>query len=303
MVVCGGAAQTASYGRREIACANFSSPRRTFAPEWRSMEIQLWREIIAPYQQAVDELIVKFNHIRQECYERGMYCPIEQVTGRVKKISSIIEKCQRKNIPLDDVEGNVEDIAGIRVICQFVEDIDKVLEIIRQRSDMQIKQIKDYLTQSKPSGYRSFHLIVYYTVETIQGPKKLEVEFQIRTLAMNFWATIEHSLQYKYRANMPQDLRKRLLRAAQAVDRLDEEMGSVRDEIMDVQVAKKKQAAVVRDILNSIENLYRVADKREVKKIQDEFLRVYQENDQEALADFHRDLDIIAESYRAQTLV
>ena len=102
---------------------------------------------------------------------------------------------------------------------------------------------------------------------------------------------------------MPQDLRKRLLRAAQAVDRLDEEMGSVRDEIMDVQVAKKKQAAVVRDILNSIENLYRVADKREVKKIQDEFLRVYQENDQEALADFHRDLDIIAESYRAQTLV
>ena len=218
------------------------------------MEIQLWREIIAPYQQAVDELIVKFNHIRQECYERGMYCPIEQVTGRVKKISSIIEKCQRKNIPLDDVEGNVEDIAGIRVICQFVEDIDKVLEIIRQRSDMQIKQIKDYLTQSKPSGYRSFHLIVYYTVETIQGPKKLEVEFQIRTLAMNFWATIEHSLQYKYRANMPQDLRKRLLRAAQAVDRLDEEMGSVRDEIMDVQVAKKKQAAVVRDILNSIVN-------------------------------------------------
>ncbi len=266
------------------------------------MEIQLWREILDPYRQAVDELIVKFNHIKQEYHNAGMYCPIEQVDGRVKKISSIMEKCQRKGVELDRLEDKIEDIAGLRVICQFVEDIDKVVEIIQKRSDMEIKQEKDYITQSKPSGYRSYHVIVYYTVQTLKGPKKLEVEIQIRTLAMNFWSTIEHSLQYKYKEHMPEELRVRLLRAADAVDALDNEMASVRDEIMDAQNSNRLRASVVTDILNNIENLYHVANKREVGKIQDEFFRVYQQNDIQLLTRFNKQLDIIAETYRAQSL-
>ena len=134
-----------------------------------------------------------------------------------KKISSILEKCQRKNVPLEELEEKIEDIAGIRIICQFVEDIERVVEIIRKRSDMIIKKEKDYIVNSKESGYRSYHVIVYYTVQTINGPKNLEVEIQIRTLAMNFWAIIEHSLQYKYKENMPDEVRGRLLRAAKAV--------------------------------------------------------------------------------------
>lgn len=266
------------------------------------MEIQLWREILEPYHQAVDELVVKFNHIKQEYYYEGMYCPIEQVNGRVKKISSILEKCQRKGVALEELEDKIEDIAGIRVICQFVEDIDKVVEIIQKRSDMEIKQEKDYITQSKPSGYRSYHVIVYYTVQTLNGPKKLEVEIQIRTLAMNFWSTIEHSLQYKYKEHMPEQLRVRLLRAADAVDALDNEMASVRDEIMDAQNSNRLRASVVSDILNNIENLYHVANKREVGKIQDEFFRIYQLDDIQLLMRFNKQLDIIAESYRAQSL-
>ena len=109
------------------------------------MEIQLWREIIDPYRQAVDELVVKFNHIKQEYHNEGMYCPIEQVDGRVKKISSILEKCQRKGVPMEEIEEQIEDVAGIRVICQFVEDIDTVVEIIQKRSDMEIKQKKDFM--------------------------------------------------------------------------------------------------------------------------------------------------------------
>lgn len=266
------------------------------------MEIQLWREILDPYRQAVDELVVKFNHIRKEYHNEGMYCPIEQVDGRVKKISSILEKCQKKGVSLEELEDKVEDIAGIRVICQFVEDIDKVVEIVQKRSDMEIKQKKDYITQSKPSGYRSYHIIVYYTVQTLNGPKRLEVEIQIRTLAMNFWSTIEHSLQYKYREHMPEQLRTRLLRAAEAVDALDNEMAAVRDEIMDAQNSNRLRASVVSDILNNIENLYHVANKREVVKIQDEFFRVYQLEDVQLLIRFNKQLDIIAESYRAQSL-
>ncbi len=266
------------------------------------MEIQLWREILEPYQQAVDELVVKFNHIKQEYHNEGMYCPIVQVDGRVKKISSILEKCQRKNVQISQLEEKIEDIAGIRLICQFVEDINTVVELIRKRSDMVVKQEKDYISKSKPSGYRSYHMIVYYVVQTLSGPKQLEAEIQIRTLAMNFWSTIEHSLQYKYKEHMPEELRSRLLRAANAVDALDGEMASVRDEIMNAQNSNHLKASVVSDILNNIENLYHIANKREVVKIQDEFYRIYQSDDMQLLMRFNKELDILAETYRAQSL-
>ena len=174
------------------------------------MEIQLWREILEPYALAIDELVVKFNHIIDSYRKMGNYSPIEQVHGRLKSISSILEKCQKKEIDFRNFEEYIEDIAGIRIICQFVEDIDKVVDIIRHRSDMRIKTEKDYVNHIKESGYRSYHIIVYYCVESLHGPKELRVEIQIRTLAMNFWATIEHSLQYKYKKNMPESLRKRL---------------------------------------------------------------------------------------------
>ena len=201
------------------------------------------------------------------------------------------------------LEQKIEDIAGIRLICQFVEDISTVVEIIRQRKDLEIKQEKDYISKSKPSGYRSYHIIAYYTVHTIHGPKRLEVEIQIRTLAMNFWSTIEHSLQYKYKEHMPDDLRERLLRAADAVDMLDNEMASVRDEIMDAQDSSRKKTKLISDILNNIENLYYAANKREVTKIQDEFFKLYQEDNMELLIRFNKQLDIIAETYRAQNIV
>lgn len=266
------------------------------------MEIQLWKKILEPYRLAVDELVVKFMHIKQQYQYSRMYSPIESVSGRVKKISSILEKAQRKGVSFEDIESKIEDIAGIRIICQFVEDIDTVVDIIRKREDLEIKQEKDYITNSKPSGYRSYHIIVYYTVQTINGPKKLEAEIQIRTLAMNFWSTIEHSLQYKYKEHMPDELRERLLRAADAVDVLDNEMASVRDEIMDAQNSNREKANIISDILNNIENLYYVANKREVTKIQNEFFKIYQQNDMSLLVRFNKQLDIIAETYRAQSL-
>lgn len=266
------------------------------------MEIQLWREILDPYVLAVDELVVKFNHIIAEYRNAGEYSPIEQVNGRVKKISSILEKAQKKKIPMENIEEQIEDIAGIRIICQFVEDIDKVVELIKRRNDMEIKSIKDYISNKKDSGYRSYHLIIFYTVQTLQGPKRLQAEIQIRTLAMNFWATIEHSLQYKYKHNMPQHIKDRLSKASEAIIVLDQEMSSVRDEIMDAQNSFRVKASVVSDILTNIQNLYKVANQREVVKIQDEFLRIYQCGDLEQLERFNKELDIISEGYRAQSL-
>ena len=266
------------------------------------MEIQLWRSILCPYELAVRELIVKFEHIISEHRENDLYSPIEQVSGRVKSVSSILEKMQRKHIPMERMEEEVEDIAGIRIICQFEEDIETVASLIQNRSDMTIKSEKNYLKHVKQSGYRSLHLIIYYTVETLNGPRKLQAEIQIRTMAMDFWATIEHSLQYKYKGDMPPHVAERLTNAADAIILLDQEMSSVRDEIMDAKNSSQMQSNLVKDILNNIENLYRVSSEREITKIQTEFLRVFHTKDLKQLERFHRQLDIIAEGYRAQAV-
>ena len=264
------------------------------------MEIQLWKDILNPYELAVSELLVKFNHLIKEHHERGLYSPIEQVNGRVKSIASILDKAQKKNIEIEEIEDKLEDIAGIRIICQFVEDIQKVVEIIRNRKDMEVLSEKDYINHMKSSGYRSYHIIIAYQVETLTGCRRIKAEIQIRTLAMNFWSTIEHSLQYKYKKNMPAHIRDKLTNAADAIIVLDNEMSAVRSEIMDAQNSFQLQANLVRDILNNIQNLYHLANEREIIKIQDEFYRIYESGDIEQLKRFHKQLDTIAEGYRAQ---
>lgn len=121
-------------------------------------------------------------------------------------------------------------------MCQFVDDISTVVNLIRQRDDLKVIEEKDYITHSKPSGYRSYHMIVEYPVETITGKVEVLAEIQIRTLAMNFWASIEHSLNYKYKGIFPEEIKYRLQNAAEAAFKLDEEMSSIRSEIQEAQV-------------------------------------------------------------------
>lgn len=167
---------------------------------------------------------------------------IEFVTGRVKSVASIIDKSIKRSIPLDRLEEEMQDIAGLRMMCQFVDDIKPVVELLRKRNDFEIVEERDYVTQVKASGYRSYHVVIRYPVQTIRGEKKVLVELQIRTLAMNFWATIEHSLNYKYRGRFPKDIQLRLQHAAEAASRLDEEMSSIRDEIQEAhKVFSRKQ--------------------------------------------------------------
>ena len=111
------------------------------------METKLWREMLTPYYAAVDEITMKFRHIAKRCRDTGMYSPIESVEGRVKRISSILDKVQKKGLELEDIENDIKDIAGVRIICQFVEDIEAVVEIIRKRDDMVILEERDYVTK------------------------------------------------------------------------------------------------------------------------------------------------------------
>ena len=262
------------------------------------MEIQLWRSILCPYELAVKELTVKFKHMIEEYHENDRYSPIEQVSGRVKSVSSILEKMQRKDIPIEQLETEMEDLAGVRIICQFEEDIDTVAAIIRKRTDMEVKSEKNYLTHIKQSGYRSYHMILYYTVETIHGPKRLQVEIQIRTMAMNFWATAEHSLRYKYSGNIPQDLQDRLKNCAEAAFHLDQEMATIREEITNAQRLNEIKNNLVANILENIQNLYFVAKLDDMNEINKEFIRLWNGDDMEALKEFNEKLNIMAEMYR-----
>ena len=197
-----------------------------------------WEIFLSPYKQAVDELKIKLKGMRSQFGIMSANSPIEFVTGRVKPLASIYDKSFDKGVPFEPADrlGNeLQDIAGLRIMCQFVDDIATVSELIRQRNDLTVIEEKDYITHSKPSGYRSHHIIVEYPVETIQGRKIVVAEIQIRTLAMNFWASIEHSLNYKYKGLFPEEIKNRLQSAAEAAFRLDEEMSSIRSEIQEAQ--------------------------------------------------------------------
>ncbi|WP_107838818.1 GTP pyrophosphokinase [Metasolibacillus meyeri] len=198
-----------------------------------------WDVFLSPYKQAVEELKIKLKGMRSQFNIVGGNSPIEFVTGRVKPLASIYDKSLEKGIvfePSQQLAKELQDIAGLRIMCQFVDDIATVTELIRQREDFTIVEEKDYITHSKPSGYRSHHMIVEYPVETIHGKQVVLAEIQIRTLAMNFWASIEHSLNYKYKGAFPEEIQARLQSAAEAAFRLDEEMSQIRNEIQEAQV-------------------------------------------------------------------
>ncbi|WLR51601.1 GTP pyrophosphokinase family protein [Bacillus tianshenii] len=194
-----------------------------------------WELFLSPYKQAVDELKVKLKGMREQFKIQDSHSPIEFVTGRVKPIPSILAKARRKNISIERLEEEMQDIAGLRMMCQFVGDIKKVRTLLHNRNDFTVVEERDYVSEKKDSGYRSYHMVISYPVQTVRGEKKILAEIQIRTLAMNFWATIEHSLNYKYQGQIPDEIKERLYRAAEAASRLDEEMSQIRGEIEEAQ--------------------------------------------------------------------
>ncbi|SNZ14278.1 putative GTP pyrophosphokinase [Terribacillus aidingensis] len=203
-----------------------------------------WEVFLAPYAQVVEELKVKLKGMRSQFEYESRHSPIEFITGRVKPVRSILQKAATKQVTVDLLHREIQDIAGLRIVTQFVNDIYTVVGMLKARKDFIIVDEIDYIVQKKDSGYRSYHMIIEYPVETIHGEKKVLAEIQIRTLAMNFWATNEHSLNYKYDGQIPADLKARLKRAAEAAFRLDEEMSKIRDDVREAQQIYRDQQQI-----------------------------------------------------------
>lgn len=195
-----------------------------------------WETFLDPYIQTVGELKIKLRGIRKQFRKQNRHSPIEFVTGRVKSVESIQEKMVLRGISEENLAQDLQDIAGLRIMVQFLDDVDEVLALLRKRHDMTVVQERDYITHMKSSGYRSYHVVVEYPVDTIDGQKKVLAEIQIRTLAMNFWATIEHSLNYKYQGDFPEEIKQRLEKTAKIALELDEEMRKIREDIREAQL-------------------------------------------------------------------
>jgi putative GTP pyrophosphokinase len=194
-----------------------------------------WEQFLQPYELTVSEIKLKLEGIRSQYQMKKINSPIESVRVRVKTINSILDKAKRMNLSLDEIGDHMHDIAGVRITCQFVEDIYSVVALLKNRQDIDIIYERDYIATPKESGYRSYHMHGYYYLETIDGTKKVLFEVQIRTMAMNFWATIEHSLNYKYKSEIPDGIKSKLILAAEAASSLDDQMSQIKNEVSEAQ--------------------------------------------------------------------
>lgn len=205
--------------------------------------------LMSYYQCAVMEIETKFRVLNQEYSLEYDKNPIEGIKTRIKSYDSIVRKIRRKNIPmsLTAIEENIKDIAGVRVICSFPEDIYELADSFLRQDDIVLIEKKDYIKNPKPSGYRSLHLIVQVPIFLQKNKKMVNVEVQFRTIAMDFWASLEHKIYYKFEGNAPDYLEQELKACADMADMLDNKMFSLNQAITKIaeEQAKEKEAAKV----------------------------------------------------------
>ena len=200
-----------------------------------------YRKLMAYYTCAMMEVETKLNVLNEEIslqYDRN---PISSIKTRLKSFDSIIEKLQRKGLPMDDfdvIEQSLNDIAGVRVICSFPEDVYMLAEALLKQDDIRLLERKDYIASPKANGYRSLHLIVEVPIFLAQEKRLMKVEVQLRTIAMDFWASLEHQLKYKKELENTEELTRELLECAEVSAALDAKMEEIRKRIMDTPVKK-----------------------------------------------------------------
>ena len=201
--------------------------------------VQMQREpfetLIAYYRCAAMEIETKFNVLNEQLsiqYDRN---PIESIKSRIKSMDSRFRKAKKQNIPLtlSSLEEHITDIAGVRVICSFPEDVYKLEEYFLMQDDVKLIERKDYIKNPKPSGYRSLHLIVEITIFLRSEKKNMKVEVQIRTMAMDFWRSLEHKLRYKKTlpADLEEELSHELVNCAEIISLMDLRMQEVRNKL------------------------------------------------------------------------
>lgn len=185
------------------------------------------------YQFAIDEIMTKIIILKSEFQHLHDYSPIEHVSARLKSPESLLDKARRREIPLtsEALSENVLDVAGVRIVCSFTADAYWLAEMISSQQDITVVTTKDYIANPKPNGYKSLHLIVNVPIFLSESIQNMHVELQIRTVAMDFWASLEHKIYYKYDHAIPASILSELREAAEVASRLDSKMERIHNDV------------------------------------------------------------------------
>lgn len=204
--------------------------------------IDSWKEVNLIYNAALKQIETKMEILNEEFQHVHQYNPIEHIKSRIKTPESIVKKLRRHGYEstIDNMVNYINDIAGIRIICSFTSDIYRVADMIREQKDLKILTTKDYITYPKASGYRSYHMIVTVPVYLSDRIVDTKVEIQIRTVAMDFWASLEHKIHYKLEGDAPEHVKSELIECARMVADLDARMLSLNEEIIQISEEKEK---------------------------------------------------------------
>lgn len=195
--------------------------------------IDEYRSMMFLYNAGLKEINTKLEILNDEFQYVHSYNPIEHIKSRIKSEKSIMRKLQRKGLPVTirNIQKHVNDIAGIRITCSFTTDIYRLVDMISDQSDIEVISYKDYFIDPKPSGYRSYHMIVTVPVFLSDRMVRIKVEIQIRTVAMDFWASLEHKIYYKFDGNAPVHIRKELRECAEMIAYMESKMLRINEEV------------------------------------------------------------------------
>ena len=197
-------------------------------------QVDSWQEVTLVYNAALKQINTKLEILNDEFQHVHRYNPIEHIKSRMKTSESIVKKLKRYGYEstIENMVKYINDIAGIRVICSFTSDIYRIADMIRNQNDIKVISVKDYMKHPKASGYKSYHMLVTVPVFLSDRIVEVKVEIQIRTVAMDFWASLEHKINYKFEGNAPQHIKTELVECARMVSDLDARMLSLNEEIL-----------------------------------------------------------------------
>lgn len=208
--------------------------------------IDSWKTVIFLYNSALKEVGTKLEILNDEFQHVHQYNPIEYIKKRIKSPESIVKKLRRSGYEstIDNMVSYVNDIAGIRIVCSFTSDIYRIAEMIGRQNDLTVVSVKDYIKHPKESGYKSYHMLVTVPIFLSDRVVDTKVEIQIRTIAMDFWASLEHKIYYKFEGNAPDYISRDLRECAEIVSMLDAKMLSLNEAIL-----KEKEAQQIKQEL------------------------------------------------------
>ena len=197
-------------------------------------QVDSWQEVTLVYSAALKQINTKLEILNDEFQHVHRYNPIEHIKSRMKTSESIVKKLKRYGYEstIENMVKYINDIAGIRVICSFTSDIYRIADMIGNQNDIKVISVKDYIKHPKASGYKSYHMLVTVPVFLSDRIVEVKVEIQIRTVAMDFWASLEHKINYKFEGNAPQHIKAELVECARMVSDLDARMLSLNEEIL-----------------------------------------------------------------------